>query len=385
MPTAQTCTMVPMSDVFLSYALQDSEVAAQLAAQLRRAGLSVFAVEDVAPGESIWRAVSTAIAEARVFVLLVPRSGTSESVQKEVQAAVTRSVGGGLAVLPVLLPGREPVDDVARFRHLRVDAESDFSDAVDVVGGVLRASAHASPSAAGLRLSFLSALLDSDLSGAPDAAVLVLEEISQTVGGSVEEFDRQLAVLRAAAEWGESHLGPSHPSVAPLRRRLADVLGRSGRHQESIEVRRRSLQTSATPEERIEQGLDLANQLVASGLLEEATRHYEQSLELASRSGFDSAAAASLVGLGTIARMRGELIGARTYLERAVDLTTRLAEPSARTSALIGLCEVLNEMGDAEGSSRYAEEALWLSRTMLAGDDTLALRAAALATIQDGA
>ncbi|GAA1780078.1 hypothetical protein GCM10009811_01740 [Nostocoides veronense] len=83
--------------------------------------------------------------------------------------------------------------------------------------------------------------------------------------------------------------------------------------------------------------------------------------------------------------MRGELIGARTYLERAVDLTTRLAEPSARTSALIGLCEVLNEMGDTEGSLRYAEEALWLSRTMLAGDDTLALRAAALVTIQDGA
>lgn len=35
MTTDQTCTMVPMSDVFLSYALQDSEVAAQLAAQLR--------------------------------------------------------------------------------------------------------------------------------------------------------------------------------------------------------------------------------------------------------------------------------------------------------------------------------------------------------------
>jgi tetratricopeptide (TPR) repeat protein len=374
-----------MSDVFLSYTLRDSTVAARLAEQLMLAGVSVFEVENFRAGDDFYETLSAAIAQARAFVLLVPESGTSEWVQKELKVALARSASDGLLVLPVLLPGREPAGDVLRFRYIEVDAEHDFKDVVDVVGSTLRSAEHALPSPAGLRLSFLSSLLDTDLTSAPHAAALVLEEISQTVGGGTEEFERQLAVLRQATEWGESYLGPSHPSVAPLRHRLADVLGKSGRHQESIELRRRSLQVSASSGERVELGLGLANQLLAAGLLDEAAQHYQQSLELASASSSDSPTAASLVGLGMVARLHGDLNRARRYLEQAVHLTTRLAEPSARTSALVGLCEVLNELGDTEGSRRYGEEALWLSRTTLAGDDALALRAAALASMEDGA
>lgn len=377
--------IVPMSDVFLSYAFRDSMVAARLAEQLRLAGVSVFGLETIRAGDAISEELSAAIAQARAFVLLVPESGTSEWVQKEIQAALARSASDGLPVLPVLLPGRKPAGDVLRFRYVQVDAEHDFKDVVDVVGRILRSAEHALPSPAGLRLSFLSSLLDTDLTSAPHAAALVLEEISQTVGGGAEEFERQLAVLRQATVWGERHLGPSHPSVAPLRHRLADVLGKSGRHQESIELRRRSLQVSASSEVRVELGLGLANQLLAAGLVDEAAQHYQQSLELASTYGSDSPAAASLVGLGMVARLHGDLNTARSFLEQAVNLTTRLTEPSARTSALVGLCEVLNELGDTEESRKYGEEALWLSRTTLAGDETLALRAAALASMEDGA
>ena len=376
---------MPMADVFLSYTFRDSQVATRLGEQLQQAGLSVFDVQNVAAGSAFSEALSTAIAQARVFILLVPADpGSSKWMQQETRAAVARSASDGLPVLPVLLPGREPAGDTLKFRYLQVRSEHDFSGVVDVVANVLRSAKHAGPSAAGLRLSFLSSLLDTDLYRSPHAAALVLEEISQTVGGDVENFDRQLAVLRRATEWGERNLGPSHPSMAALRYRLADALGRSGRHQESIELRRRALDLSDTPEERVELGLGLANQLVAFGLLEEATVYYRQSLELASASGSDSAAAAALVGLGTAARAMGDLHGARLYFERAVELTTRLAQPSARTNALVSLCEVLNEMGDAEGSRRYAEEALWLSRTTLAGNDALALRAAALVVLEDG-
>lgn len=374
-----------MVDVFLSYTLRDSAVAARLAERLRRAGLSVFAVQNVATGEVVAEAMSMAIAEARSFVLLVPEGGASQYVQKEIQAAVARSVSDGLPVLPVLLSGREPTEDVIRFRYLRAEAEGNFADVVDLVGDILRSADHASPSADGLRLSFLSSLLDTDLFGSPHAAALVLEEISQTVGGGAEEFERQLAVLRLATEWGEIHLGPSHPSVALLRHRFADVLGRAGQNLESIELRRRIMEESTSPEGRTEAGLGLANQLVAVGQLAEAITYYQQSLDVASQSGSDSVAAASLVGLGTVARVQGDVTSARMYLEQAVGLTTYLAEPSARAAALIGLCELLNEAGDVEESHRYVEEALWLSRTMLASDDALALRAAALATMEDGA
>lgn len=311
-----------MADVFLSYTRRDSAVAARLAEQLRLGGVSVFDAQSITAGENFAQALSTAIAQARAFVLLVPESETSEWVEKETQAAVARSASDGLPVLPVLLPGRQSAGDVLRFRYLQVGTERDFSQVVDVVASVLRSAPYASLSAAGLRLSFLSSLLDSDLNRAPHAAALVLEEISQTVGGDVEDFERQLAVLRHATEWGERNLGPSHPSMASLRYRLVEVLGRSGRHEESIELRRRALELSVTPEERVELGLGLANQLVAYGLLEEATVYYGQSLELALASGSDSAAAAALVGLGTAARAMGDLNGARTYFERAVDLTS---------------------------------------------------------------
>lgn len=375
-----------MVDVFLSYSYDDSHAASRLAAQLRQAGITVFwDREDIKVGEAVTQALSSAIAEARAFVLLDPgRMSSSTFIHKEIRAAIARSATSGVPVLPVLLPGREPASEIGSFRYIRVASDDDFSPVVQVVKSVLNAANRSRPTSAGLRLSFLSSLLNTDLGQAPRAAAVLLDEIAQTVGVSNRVTGRQLAVLREAAHWGEVNLGPEHPSVVSLRYRLTKALLRSGRYEESLGLSEEAVRTSSSPEERLEASLNLGNALLASGREEAATERFQESLHLARSTNSESASGTAIGALATLARMRGDLTVSRRLFEEAVEITTRVGQPSARVSALIGLCEVAAQMGDAESTRHYADEALWLSRTALARDDDLTLRAAAIVAARGG-
>ena len=373
-----------MADVFLSYTSRDSRAAALLAAQLRAAGISVFWDRDIRIGQSIEDVTSAAIAQAKAYILLHPgRSGSSDFIHRETQAAIARSASDGLPVLPVLLPGREPDGDVGRFRYVRVASDEDFGPVVEITRKTLDMAGHSSPSDAGLRLSFLSSLLYTDLSHAPQAAAVVLDEIAQTVGGSSEEATRQLDILREAAKWGEAHLGPRHPSVTSLKYRLTEALLRAGLYDESLALSEQALSMSDETGDQVQASLNLANALLESGRLDDAHRRYEDSLNLARRTGSESAAAIALVALGTVAQMQGDLSSALSFFTEAVRATSRLALPSARASALIGMCELTQGSDDTEQRRRYVAEALWLARTTLAGDDALAQRAAALTRAEE--
>lgn len=373
-----------VADVFLSYSLADAATAARLATQLRRAGVSVFGDRSIEVAETMDSALSTAIAEARVFVLIHPgQVGSSSFVHRETQAALSRGTSEGLPVLPVMLPGREPVGDIGSYRYVRVSTPEDFAPVIAIVLDLLRETRlPKGRSVAAQRLSFLSSLLHTDLSQAPQAAAVVLDEIARTVGGGSRYVARQLDLLRDATSWAEIHLGPDHPSAVSLRFRLTDALLRAKRYDESSALSGKSVDASTAPTDRLEASLKLGYALLDDGRLEEAQLQYQESLQLARQTDSRSAEATSLVALGTLARMGGDLAQARLLYRRAVDLTAGMSQPSVRIGALIGLCEVTAGTGDPDARRRYAEEALWLSRTT--GDDALARRAASLVGIEEG-
>lgn len=373
-----------VADVFLSYSQSDARAAGRLAEQLRRAGVTVFWDLDMAVGSSIERSISRAIAQAKIFVLLHPgHVSPSSFLERETQAALMRSASAGLPVLPVMLPGREPVGEVGAYRYVRVRSEADFGPVIKVVLDLLRdARPKKSRSVVAQRLSFLSALLHTDLAQAPQAAAVVLDEIAQTVGGGSQYVVRQLDLLRDATTWAEMHLGPEHPSAVSLRFRLLQALLRSNLNDESLAMSLSSLDAHTAPIDRLEASLNLGHALLANGHHDEAEQLYEQALELARDTDSLSAEATSLVALGTMARMRGDLARAGSLYARAVALTSGSSQPTARVEALIGLCEVTAESGESENLIRYAKEALWLSETI--GDDALARRAAALVGMEEG-
>jgi tetratricopeptide (TPR) repeat protein len=368
-----------MADVFLSYTLQDRDVAQQLVDRLRRADVSVFWGDDsIRAGDSVTDVVSRALAQAKVFVLVDQgQAGQSEFVRREIDAAISRGMAGGLVLLPVLLPGRKPTGDLSAFRYIRVGSDGDLSPVVDVVLKLLYSAPRPRPTADHLRLSFLAGLLRTDLMNAPVAASLVLDEISQSVGLEADDVDGQLGILRDALAWGRTNLGLDHPAVSTLMYRLTDMLFRLRRFAEAAEMSREILHSSKRPVDIVLARLNLANALIAMGDARGAEKQYQQALSEAQTLDLSSATATALVALGTLARQRGDTIRARKLYEDAVRVTTSLSHPSARVDALIGLCEVLRELGDNEALAKYAEEALWLAQTTLGADHALALRAAA--------
>lgn len=374
--------MGAMADVFLSYSLRDAHVAARLANELRLAGLNVLWDRgDIRIGAPIAESLRKHITESTAFVLLVPEDAApSDPLRREIETALVRSATGDLLLLPVLLPGRKPAGNMARFRYIRVESEWDFSPVARVVSTAVRSKSVVPAQAeAESRVSFLSTLLRTDLARAPMAASLVLDEISQSVGSDKDAGFQQLHVLREALEWGRAQLGDHHPSVTLLMYRLADVLLELGDYAESADLSRYVLGTTANPKDTLAASFNLGNALVAMGRDSEAEQYYQAALDVARKFSTDSAAGTALVALGTIARRRGNRADAQALFEEAVHVTTSLAYPSARVNALIGLCEIFNETGDVGRGRPYAEEALWLARTALSGDHDLELRAAAAA------
>ena len=362
-----------MADVFLSYTMRDAQVAQRLAHALRQAGISVFWDRDsTAPGETIHDALAKALSEARAFVFLHPvEVGSSGFLQLETDAALSRSKSGGLLVLPVLLPGREPTGDIGTFRYIRLKSSEDLGPVVEVVAKALD-SKGVPASTPGRYMSFLSALLRTDLAQAPQAASLVLDEISSTAEGRPEDLE----VLRAALDWGEHNLRPDHPAVRSSRYQLSHLLQLVGRYEESAALSGDVLASSDNPFDRLSAGINLGNALAALGDLGAAEGRYREVLFLADQLGNRSAEGAAFVALASVALRRGDLELARSQFQKAVDVTSQTGDTSARVSALVGLSNVQNASGDHGSALSSATEALRLGQSTLGRDDALTVQAA---------
>lgn len=131
-------------DVFISYALSDSEIARGIAAALRTRGLKVWTNEEISAGDRWDVKVQRALEESRSFVLLVSQDyvdGTWTAI--ELGAALNASRRQGKRLVPVLVGAVRwaelPYGLRAR-QHLSVDHES-VDDVAGVVADALSAGA----------------------------------------------------------------------------------------------------------------------------------------------------------------------------------------------------------------------------------------------------
>lgn len=86
---------------FLSYSRADEVFALRLAADVRRAGISLWVDQlDIRPSERWDRAVERAVKDCRgIVVILSPRSVASDNVADEISFAID----GGKSVLPIMI------------------------------------------------------------------------------------------------------------------------------------------------------------------------------------------------------------------------------------------------------------------------------------------
>lgn len=352
-----------MPEVFLSYTARDRDLAQRLVQALETSGVSVFwAHRDVQFGDPSQDSLSRALSEARIFVFLHPgQMGSSEYLRMETQAALTRSKTDGLLVLPILPPGRVPVEDIGHFRYVHLNSLEDLEPVVQEILKALRSKSGVPASTPGIYLSFISALLRTDLVRAPQAASLVLDWISSTAEAQPED----MAVMAEALDWGLAHLGPDHPAVRSCRHQLAVLLRAQGRFSEAAALGQEMLAQAANPADRLTATVNFASVVAAQNDLAGARDAYIEALQLAERLNNDPARGAVLVALGSLAEKEGDMSEAIRWYQEALGLTHNSADPSTRVSALLGLSSALVATHEPIQALISAEQGFALAQSTL--------------------
>ena len=116
-----------MTDVFISYASEDRERAAQVANALEARGWSVWWDRKIITGQAYDQTIEHALANAGAVVVLWSRhSVVSEWVKNEAAAGADRGV-----LLPAAI---EPVAPPLEFRRRQIADLSDWDDEADHAG-----------------------------------------------------------------------------------------------------------------------------------------------------------------------------------------------------------------------------------------------------------
>jgi hypothetical protein len=104
-------------DCFLSYNSQNREDAEILAGRLTQSGLKpFFDKSDLVAGEPWQEALEEALSRSRTCVVLIGQAGISSWQNEEIRVALERRVGDrNFRVIPVLLPGASPSNNLPRF------------------------------------------------------------------------------------------------------------------------------------------------------------------------------------------------------------------------------------------------------------------------------
>jgi len=128
-----------MTKVFISYSHADSKLALRLVADLQLHGLTVwFDSWDLLVGESLMDAITTAVHNHDVFVILLsPNSVSSEWVKRELEVAfAVQSQGRPIRILPVLLASCDLPPELSQRKcaDFRTDYYAGLADLLHALG-----------------------------------------------------------------------------------------------------------------------------------------------------------------------------------------------------------------------------------------------------------
>ncbi|MCI3933317.1 BTAD domain-containing putative transcriptional regulator [Streptomyces sp. AN091965] len=177
------------------------------------------------------------------------------------------------------------------------------------------------------------------------------KQLAGRLGASEAAFARALAAFRDTGDrWGMANC------LDPLAM-YADWRGERERALALLDEGLVHVRELAAPEETADMLRQRATVLLHDGALEEAAEHFRLSGDLAGAAGVRDKVAASLRGLGDVARLRGELTRARELYEEALEACAANWFSAAEAARiLVGLGRA------ALAESRADEAAEWFER-----------------------
>lgn len=134
------------TNVFLSYAGEDQEIAERLREALERSGVEVWSARHIPVGASLASEIYGAISSSQVVILVLSKAAMeSEWVRREIYTAVAHEeLGGEKRILPVLIDDVEPPFFLRNYARLDLRGQRNFEEAVD---SIVKAIKHPAESA----------------------------------------------------------------------------------------------------------------------------------------------------------------------------------------------------------------------------------------------
>lgn len=215
------------------------------------------------------------------------------------------------------------------------------------------------------------------------ATVLVVLGETERAGAAAAEALAAAAVAGDDQGWAAAHLAAAHIAVgvrrdehlaraltaaeragdvvrqARILANQADCLLRDARYPQALRVAARAVRAAEVggPPGVLVTALHNAGEaLTRLGRYDEATLHFERSIQVSHRAGL-SRTAPGLYGIGEVNRILGRRQQARIAFEEAAELARAHTEPQILVPALVGLARLLVECGEPDAALTAATAA----------------------------
>src|SRR6266550_4139679 len=134
-------------DVFLSYNHDERAEVSRVAKELSRQKVRVwFDEEAIVGGDSVTQKINEGLAQSRVYVVCVGRSGFGNWHNQEVGAAIMRRIENGQRLIPVLLPDVGKLNDadfpplMAVLKRVSIERPPAFSKSIEKLAEIIMSS-----------------------------------------------------------------------------------------------------------------------------------------------------------------------------------------------------------------------------------------------------
>lgn len=201
-----------MSDVFISYSSENSDIAGRIAKDLTRLGLKVFYDKELIPGEAWASRLTQELKRAKyVLVLLSPSYIKSQWARRELEAAALAESEGRTRIVPIVVENTE-IPPFLRTKYY-ADLREDYETGLARLQKALTTTPEPSEESRARRSRKVIGLL-----GVLASLISVAASAISVIGGSLIKVDSSVIAIVIIAVVGLTTLVAAISAYRPYRR-----------------------------------------------------------------------------------------------------------------------------------------------------------------------